>query len=120
MLIDPIPVAASSPNPAYSWVRVKSDGLGADYVDVGTGNKLKITHEQQKGGTRHYLQIVETKDATDPYSGTTKKQLASVSVSVFIPSFGWTEAQAAALYKAMVDTIADGDVTINKILQLQS
>lgn len=120
MLIDPIPVAASAPNPAYSWLRVRSDGYGAEYLDVGTGNKLKITHETTKAGARHYLQLVQTKDATDPYSGTTKKQVASVSVSLSIPSFGWTEAEAAALYKALVDTIADADVTINKILQNQS
>lgn len=120
MLLDPIPVAASAPNPAYSWQVIKSDGYGTERLDVGTQDRLTITHEKTKTGDRHYLKLVETKSATDPISGTTKLQQAVVSVSLSIPSFGWTEAQAAALYKALVDTIADGDVTINKILQYQS
>lgn len=120
MLIDPVPVGASAPNPAYSWQVIKADGYGSERLDVGTQDRLVITHEKAKGGDRHYLKITETKDATNPYTGTTQKMQATCSVSLSIPPFGWTEAQAAALYKALVDTIADADVTINKILQFQS
>lgn len=118
MLTDPIACAGTTP--VTSWARVRTDGYGAEYVDNGTGIKLIIKHEDTKGGKRHYLQLVETKDATDPYTGTTKKVISTCSVSMSIAAFGWTEAQAAALYALLVGVIADGDVTINKILQGQS
>jgi hypothetical protein len=120
MLVDPITVPASAPTPALTFRVIRSDGYGSERRDDAGSFALTINHERGKGADRHYLKISETKDATDPYTGTTRKQVATVSISASIPSFGWTPAQAAALVKALTDTLADADVTTLSWLNFQS
>lgn len=114
------PIACAGTTPVTSWKRVRTDGYGAEYLDVGTGITAIVNHTKTKAGVRHYLQLAEKKQAVDPLTGTTKEVIATCSVSLFVPTFGWTEAQAAALYALLVGVIADGDVTINRIIQGES
>lgn len=123
MLIDPITVAAAAPTPALSFAVVSYDGTGMGSIrkDVANGYGLTIKHQSnQNTGERHYMQLTQQKSATNPLTGGTSLQTASVSISVSIPSFGWTAAEKDALVKALTDTLADADVTITKFNQFQS
>jgi len=120
MLVDPIPVAASSPNPAYSFAVIRSDGYGTERRDTATGLLLTINHNTGKSGDRHYVKLTSGVDAVNPYTGLTQRQTASVSLSISVPPFGFTETAMVNLIKALLDTVADGDVTTTKLLQFQS
>jgi len=121
MLVDPIPVAASAPNPAYSFAITKMDGYGSERRDTATGLTLTITHQKRgANGDRHYIKLTSSLDAVNPYSGLTQRQVATVSMSITVPSFGFSEASMVNLMKALQDTLADSDVTAVKILQFQS
>lgn len=122
MLPDPVTVAAASPTPSLVFAVVKSDGYGSERVDTGgNGYTVTINHSRPKGGgDRHYVQMTQTINATDPYSGLVRKQVASVSMTISRPSFGFTDAAMIALAKALTDFRDDGEVTTAKLLQFQS
>lgn len=121
MLADPITIAANSPNPELKLAIIRSDAYGSERVDTnGGGYTSVINHSKSKNGNRHYLQIVLTKDATDPYSGLTKSVKASASFSISRPPFGFSDADIVNLVKALTDTLADSEVTPGKLIQFQS
>jgi hypothetical protein len=121
MLADPFTIAANAPTPSLVMAITRSDGYGSERVDTGgNGYSAKFSHTPGKNGDRHYVQIVRTKDATNPYTGLTQKQTASVSVSVSGAAFGFTTAEMVDLWEAIVDTINDSEVTMTRILQNQS
>lgn len=121
MLVDPITVAANSPTPALSLAVVSYTGTGSERRDVANAYGLKFSHSSNaKSGERHYMQMTQTVTATNPITGGNSIQTASVSLSVAIPSFGWTTAQKVALVQALLDTLNDSDVTITKLIGFQS
>lgn len=120
MLTDPLAVAASSPNPAYSYVRIKSDGYGSEYLDVATKTSMIINHERGKSNDRHYLKLSVPKDAVNPYTSQTQRQILVASLSVTVPSFGFTETEVVNFVKQMLDTLADADFTVTKFVEFQS
>jgi len=121
MLVDPITVAAASPTPALSFAVVSFSGEGSNRKDVANGYALKFSHSSStKVGERHYMQITESKTAVDPITGGNAALSASVSISVSVPTFGWTTAQKVALVQALLDTLNDSDVTITKFIGFQS
>lgn len=121
MFVDPITVAADSPTPALSFAVVDAGSLSSQRWDVANGWKLNFSHSSDaKTGERHYMQLKQTLSAVDPLTGGTSLQTASVSLSVSVPSFGWTAATKAALVKALTDTLNDTDVTIAGFLNFNS
>jgi hypothetical protein len=122
MLPDPVTIAAASPTPSLVFTIVKQDGYGSERVDTGgNGYTVIINHTRPKGGgDKHYVQMTQTVNATDPYSGLVKKQVASVSLTISRPSFGFTDAAMVALAKALTDFRDDSEVTTAKLLQFQS
>lgn len=120
MLSDPLAVAASAPNPAYSYLRVKTDGYGAEYKDVASGTTLVINHEKSAKGDRHYLKISVPKDAVNPYTGLTTRQTMTASLTITMPPYGFTETEGVNFIKQMIDTLNDSDFTSARFLQFQS
>lgn len=120
-LSDPITVAASSPNPELKFATVRFDNYGSERVDTnGGGYTIVINHTKGKNGNRHYIQLLLTKDVTNPYSGATVKQTASCSLSISRPLFGFSDTDMVAVVKALTDTVADSEVTPAKLIQFQS
>lgn len=120
-LADPFTIAAAAPTPALVFARIRADGYGAEYVDSGgNGYSVVINHTPGKSGNRHYVKITQQKNATNPYSGLTTLQTASVSLSISRPSYGYTDAEMAALVAALIDVIEDSEVTAARLLQMQS
>lgn len=121
MLADPVAVAAATPNPAYSFAVVRSDGYGSVRKDVnGTDTEIVIQHTPGKASKRHYVKITFAKDAVNPYTSQTQRVVASVSLSMTYPSFGFTDADKAAFYLALKSFIDDDQVGIARIVQMQS
>lgn len=122
MLADPVTVAASAPTPALVFTIVKNENYGTERVDSGGNGYTVITnHQRQKnGGDRHYIQMLRVVNATDPITGATRKQTASVSLTISRPSFGFTDADIIALAKALTDYRDDSEVTTARLLQFQS
>lgn len=121
MLADPVTVVAAAPTPELKLAVTKSDGYGSERVDTnGGGYSSIINHAKTKTGSRHYLQLLLTKNATDPYSGLVKSVTASVSFTINRPSFGFTDAEMIALAKALSDLRDDSEVTTARLLQFQS
>ncbi len=121
MLVDPVTVAAASPTPALSLALVKQDGYGAERKDSTNGYTVITAHSYQKGGgDKHYLQMKKVVTATDPISGQTRKQEASVSLTMTRPAFGFTDADFVALAKALTDYRDTAGVTTLKLIQFQS
>lgn len=117
-LPDPITVAASAPTPALSFGVAKRDGYGSERHDPN-GYVLTFNHTRNdNSGERHYMQIAQSVTATNPYTGGNSKQTARVSISAAFPPFGWDATQKAALVKALLDTLADSDVTTAKFLTM--
>lgn len=122
MLVDPVTIAAASPTPSLVLAVVKSDGYGSERVDTGAnGYTVLINHSKPKGGgAKHYVQMTQTLDATNPYTGATQKQVASVSLTIVRPAFGFTDAAIVALAKALTDFRDDSEVTTARLIQFQS
>jgi len=120
MLPDPVTISAHSPTPALVLRVIKSDGYGTERRDDTGAFTIVTTHDRTKGGDRHYVKVTQVKDATDPYSGTTKKMQSSVSLSVSVSPFGWTAAEQAALVAVLTDYLADSEVTVASFLNFQS
>lgn len=122
MLPDPVTIAAAAPTPQLVFTLVKQDGYGSERVDTGgNGYTVIINHSRPKGGgDKHYVQMTRTVNAPDPYSGLMKRQVASVSLTISRPGFGFTDADMTALAKALTDFRDDSEVTTAKLLQFQS
>ncbi len=122
MLIDPVTVAAAAPTPALVFAVVKAEGYGSERTDTnGNGYTVVTSHSKPKGGgDKHYVQMTQTLNATDPYTGLIKKQTASVSITMTRPAFGFTDAAMVALCKALTDYRDDSEVTTLRLLQFQS
>jgi hypothetical protein len=121
MLVDPVTVAAASPIPQLVLAVVRSDGYGSERVDTGgSGFGTVISHTPGKNGNRHYVKMTWTKDATNPYSGLVQKQVASVSLSISRPSFGFTDTEMVDLVEAIRDLVFDSEVTPARLIQMQS
>lgn len=121
MLADPVTIAASSPTPSLVLSVTKSDGYGSERVDTGGNGYTIITQHQKTGkGSRHYVQIIQTVDGVDPYSGLTKKYTASCSFTINRPLQGFTDAAIVALAKALTDYRDDSEVTTARLIQFQS
>jgi len=120
MLPDPVTVAASSPTPELILGMIKQDGYGSERFDGTNGYTVIINHTRGKNGNRHYVQMTQAVDAPDPYSGAIKRQVASVSLTIQRPQFGFTDAATVALVKALTDFVYDGEVTPAKLIQFQS
>jgi hypothetical protein len=120
MLADPVTIAASAPNPELVLAIVNQDSFGAERRDLNNGGyTLKINHTKLKDGERHYIQLLLGKDVTDPYTAVVRRKEASVSLSTSLP-VGFTSTEGVNLIKALLDTIADPEVTTTKLLQWQS
>lgn len=121
MLADPVTVAAASPTPETKFSIVKHDGYGSERVDTNSGGySCVINHQKTKTGSRHYVQIVQTKNATDPYSGLVRSVTASASFTLARPSFGFSDAEMIALAKLLSDFRDDSEVTTARLLQYQA
>lgn len=120
MLLDPLAVAASAPNPAYSFAVIRSDGYGSERRDVATGTLMTINHEKSQKGDRHYLKFTLSKDAVNPYSGLTTRQTLTGSMTINVPAYGFTESEAVNFIKMMQDVLNDADFTSARWLQFQS
>lgn len=120
MLVDPITIAASAPNPELKLAIVNQDSYGTERRDTNDGGyTLKINHGKLKDGERHYMQLLLGKDVTDPYTLAVRRKEASASVSLSIP-IGFTSTEAINLVKALTETLADAEVTTTKWVQWQS
>jgi len=124
MLADPVTVTAASPTPQLLLSVVKSDGYGSERVDTGgNGYTVVINHTKGKGlsgANRHYVQITQVKNITDPITGLVRSSQASVSLSITRPITGWADADIVALAKALTDFRDDSEVTTARLLQFQS
>lgn len=121
MLADPVTVAAATPTPELKLSIVSINGTGTERVDTNGGGYSLITqHTKSTKGDRHYLQLLQTVNATDPYSGLVRKQVASVSLTIQRPTFGFTDAAIVALAKALTDYRDDSEVTTARLIQGQS
>jgi len=118
MLIDPVTVAASAPTPELKLSIIKQDGYGSERADGAY--RLITQHTRGKAGNRHYLQLLLTKDATDPYTGLVRSTTAYVSFTISRPPYGWTDAEISALSKALTDYRDDSEVTTVKLLNFQA
>lgn len=122
MLPDPVTVAAAAPTPSLVLTIVKQDGYGSERTDTGGNGYTVVTnHSKPKGGgDRHYVQMTQTLNATNPYTGATQKVTASASIAISRPSFGFTDAALTALVVALRDYVWDTEVTPAKLIQFQS
>jgi hypothetical protein len=122
MLPDPVTVTAAAPTPQLVFSIVRSDNYGSERVDTGgNGYSIITNHTRPKGGgDRHYVQIVQTVTAADPYTGLNRKKVATCSITINRPDFGFTDAAMVALFKALTDYVFDSEVTTAKLLQFQS
>lgn len=115
MLADPIAIDARSPTPALSLSVLQSDGFASVRGDIVNNVIVKMSHssplDSGTKGERHYLNVSQTKTATNPYTGGDSKQVASASLSVSVPAFGWTLAEKLALIAILTDILADSQVT---------
>jgi len=122
MLVDPVTIPAASPTPALVLAITKQEGYGSERVDSG-GNGYTVTTSHSKpkgGGSKHYVQMTQSLDATNPYTGATQKQVASVSLTIVRPAFGFSDAAIVALAKALTDYRDDSEVTTARLIQFQS
>lgn len=123
-LADPLNVATIGSYTTPAFGVISRDGVGSVRVDPTSGTILKITHSDpsvaSQKPSRHYVQLTESKDVADPYTGLTKRLTASVSISVSIPALGWTAAQQSGLLDLLTGTLADSEFTSAKLIAYQS
>lgn len=119
-ITDPLAISAASPTPALSFaVTDRSKPFQADRSDAGGEYAMTVSHSSQKNGTaRHYIKVTDTVIATSPVTGLDSKQIASLSVSIVVPPFGFDTAAITALYELMDDVIRAA--TLVKILNNES
>lgn len=117
---DPLAITAAAPTPALSLaVTDRSKPFQADRRDAGGEYSATISHSSAKNGSRrHYIKVMDTKVATSPTTGLDSVQTASVSVSIAVPPFGFTDVQITALYELLDDVVRAA--TLAKILNMES
>lgn len=120
MLADPFTIAANPPTPSLVFSRVRTDGYGAEYVNATGDYKVVIQHTPGKNQNRHYVKLTQTVTAANPYTGVNQEKAASVSFSITVPDFGFDATDMGALCQALLDILADSEVTFARILQGQS
>jgi len=122
MLPDPVTVAAASPTPSLVLAIVKSDGYGSERVDTGGNGYTVLTNHQKLkgGGSKHYVQMTQAVNATNPYTGQTQRVVCSASFTINRPAFGFTDAAVVALAKALSDYRDDSEVTTARLIQFQA
>lgn len=121
MLPDPFTITAAAPTPELVLAVVKSDGYGSERRNADGTYTLVINHSgDNKKGESHYIQLKQTKDATNPYTGGTSKQTSYASITLNVAPFGWDAAAKVALCKAVIDTLLDSEVTIARWVNFQS
>jgi hypothetical protein len=100
----------------------KYNGSGTERVDTGgNGYTMLTNHTPLKGGgIKHYLQLVQSVNAVNPYTALTQNVKASVSMTIVRPMFGFTDAAIVALAKALTDYRDDSEVTTARLLQRQA
>lgn len=121
MLPDPVTVTAASPTPELKFGIIKHDNYGSVRIDNnGNPYQIIINHDTNKTGTRHYVQVVQEKDAVDPYSSLTRRVRATASFTLVRPTFGFSDAEMVAVGKLLTDFRDDSEVTMAKLLLWQS
>lgn len=122
MLVEPITIDAASPTPALSFKRIRFDGYGSEFVDEGgNGFFVNINNTQNRNNqSRTFLQMLQKKNATDPYSGLTREVSAYAALTIMRPAFGFTDAEIVALVNAHTSFRTDTDVTTLRLIQRQS
>jgi len=121
MLVDPVTIAANSPTPALTFPIVKNQDYGTVRLDAVNGFSVTTNHTYLKGGgEKHYVQLQQSKIATDPYSDASTKQTASVSITIVGPKYGFTSAQLVDVVEALLDYINDSEVTPARLVAFQS
>lgn len=119
-ITDPLSIAAAAPTPALSLAVVdRSKPYQADRQDAGGVYASTISHTLARNGAkRHYIKVSNTKVATSPITALDSIQVATVSVSISVPPFGFTDAETTALYELVDDVIRAA--TLAKILNMES
>ena len=119
-LPDPLVIAAAAPTPAINFAVVdRSKPFQADRMDAGGVYTNTFSHQiARSGAKRHYVRVEHTKIATSPITALDSKQVASVSVSISEPPFGFSQADITALYELIDDAIRAA--TMPKILNMES
>lgn len=121
MLADPVTIAANSPTPSLVLPIVKNQDYGTVRLDETNGFTVTTNHTYLKGGgAKHYVQMTQAKIATDPYSDASTKQVASVSITIVSPKYGYTAANMVDLVEALLDYINDSEVTPARLVAFQS
>jgi len=121
MLADPVTVTAASPTPELVFAIIKQDGYGSERKDGPNNYSIVTNHQYLKGGgDKHYVQMTKSSIAVDPISGASSKQVASVSLTIVRPKFGYDDTAMVALTQALHDYVYDSQVTPAKLLQFQS
>lgn len=113
-LVDPIGIAAHSPNPALTMSRVSLGNFKSTFLDLTNGFNFHVEHSDPadlgKKQERHYARMTQTKTVTAP-NGSTVPSSISLSLAMSVPPYGWTTADKLAICLALLDTMADTDVT---------
>lgn len=119
-ITDPLVIAAASPTPALAFAVIdRSKPMQSDRQDAGGVYTNTFSHQLAKSGAkRHYIKVSHTVIATSPITALDSKQVASVSVSISVPPFGFTIADITALYELIDDTIRAA--TLEKIQNMES
>lgn len=120
MLVDPVTVAAAAPTPELKLGIIRSDGYGTERQDGANGYRVITNHQRGKNSARHYVQMILERDATNPYTSLPQRVSASVSFTINVPSFGFTEAEIVALAKALTDYRDDSEVTTLRLIRFES
>lgn len=112
MLTDPIAVAVSAPNPAFSFTRIGWSGQTSEWRDSVNGYVLSMNHSMPlNGAEKHYVKLSQYITAVNPITGGSSYQVATASLAVSIPAFGWTASTKAGLIKALIDLLNDAEFT---------
>jgi hypothetical protein len=122
-LNDPLVTATVGSWTTPNYGVIARDGFGSTRLDASSGLVLKISHTDPlvvNKPARHYMQLQWPANVTDPYSGLVKRQIASASISVSVPSKGWSDANMALLLDELVSILTDSDFTSTKFIAGQS
>jgi hypothetical protein len=119
-IADPLVIAAAAPTPALNFAVVdRSKPFQSDRQDAGGVYTNTFSHQLARSGAkRHYIKVSNTKIATSPITALDSKQVASVSVSISVPPFGFTDVEITALYELIDDAVRAA--TLPKILNMES
>lgn len=121
MLVDPFTITAAAPTPELKFAIRSLTGMSTTRIDTnGNPYSVVINHSDNKSGAKHYLQVIQTKNAVNPYSGLTEQVVASASLTINRPKFGFSDADMVALAKLVTDIRDDTEVTTLRLLQYQS